>query len=100
MNELCEGGEFQVWSTGTSTVGTGLEAKAWAADVPLRIGEVEVKPGDILCADESERGCVVVPREKLEELMAMLPGLKEADDRCVADVQAGVDVTEAFRRHR
>ncbi|KAK5119785.1 hypothetical protein LTR85_007361 [Meristemomyces frigidus] len=101
MRELCQdGGEFQVWSRQTSTVGTGLEAKAWAADVPLKVGDLDVKPGDILCADEGERGCVVIPREKLEELMAMLPGLKEADDRCVADVQAGVDVTEAFKRHR
>ena len=103
MNGLCSaesGAEFQVWSRGTSTVGTGLEAKAWAADVPVRVGGVEVRPGDVLCVDESERGCVVVPRDKLVELMKLLPGLKEADDKCVEDVKAGVDVTEAFRRHR
>lgn len=101
MRELCkDGAEFQVWSARTSTVGTGLEAKAWASDIPLMIGDVEVNPGDVLCADEGERGCVVIPREKLDELMTMLPALKETDDRCVADVQAGVDVTETFRRHR
>lgn len=93
-------GEFAVWSRGSSTVGTGLEAKPWAADVPLRVGDFTVKPGDILCADAEENGCAIIPREKLEELMAILPALKEADEKCVADVQAGVDVTEAFRRHR
>jgi regulator of RNase E activity RraA len=91
---------FTAWSRGTSTVGTGLEAKAWAADVPLRIGGLEVKAGDLLCADEGERGLVVIPQEKVEELMSILPGLKEADERCVADVQAGVEVSETFRRHR
>ncbi|KAK5132723.1 hypothetical protein LTR08_008689 [Meristemomyces frigidus] len=103
LGELCssdEGGEFQVWSRATSTVGTGLEAKAWAADVPLRVGDLDVRPGDILCADEGERGCVVIPRHDLGTLMEILPGLKAADERCVADVKAGVDVTEAFRRHR
>jgi len=93
-------GEFTVWSRGYSTVGAGLEAKPWAADIPLRVGDVMVKPGDILCADADENGCVIIPREKLDELMAILPALKEADEKCVADVQAGVDVTEAFRRHR
>ena len=103
LNGLCSSDsntEFQVWSRATSTVGTGLEAKAWAADVSLRVGDVEVRPGDVLCADESERGCVVIPRDKVTELMEMLPRLKEADERCVEDVNAGVDVTEAFRRHR
>jgi len=100
MNDLSRDGDFSVWSRGTSTVGTGMEAKAWCADIPLRIGDLEVNTGDILCADEGERGCVVIPRRKLEELVNMLPGLKEADDKCVADVQAGVDVNETFRRHR
>ena len=100
INDLCTDGKLSVWSTGNSTVGTGLEAKAWAVDVPLQIGGLEVHAGDIMCADEGERGAVVIPQDRLEEVMAMLPGLKEADDKCVADVQAGVDVNEAFRRHR
>ncbi|TKA34193.1 hypothetical protein B0A50_00173 [Salinomyces thailandicus] len=99
--EVGEGeAEFTVWSQGTSTVGTGLEAKAWAVDVPLMVGGVEVQAGDVLCADEGEQGCVVIPQGKLEEVMGMLAGLKAADDRCVADVKKGVDVNEAFRRHR
>lgn len=38
-----EDGTFQIWNKGTSTVGTGMEAKAWAVDVPLTIGNVVVK---------------------------------------------------------
>ncbi|KAF2770559.1 DlpA domain-containing protein [Teratosphaeria nubilosa] len=100
---LCGEQAFTVWSRGTSTVGTGLEAQAWAVDVPVRIGGGEgvlVHPGDIVCADEAENGVAVIPRERFEEVVAMLAALKEVDERCVADVQAGVDVGEAFRRHR
>lgn len=95
-----QGTGFTVWSRGTSTVGTGMEAKPWLADVAVVVAGLEVRAGDVMCADERERGCVVVPHELVGEVMGMLPGMKDVDDRCVADVQAGVDVGEAFRRHR
>ncbi|RMY84887.1 hypothetical protein D0861_06740 [Hortaea werneckii] len=108
---------FTVWSRGTSTVGTGLAAQAWCVDVPLSLGthndsttttttsvtspeSLQVHPGDIIVCDEGERGSAVIPRSKLDEVLNLLPGLKEADEKCIADVGAGVDVREAFRRHR
>ncbi|KAL1297344.1 hypothetical protein AAFC00_004889 [Neodothiora populina] len=91
---------FVVWSKGTSTVGSGLQAKAFAVGVRLRIGVVGVDEGDILFADASERGVVVIPRNRLSELLEMLPAVKAADDAVFADVEAGVSVQEAFRRHR
>lgn len=100
LGKLCEDGKFQVWSRGISTVGTGLEAKPWCVDVPVRIGEVEVRAGDVVVMEKGERGAVVIPREKLQEAVDMLPGLKEADDNVVKDVQAGVDLSESFKRHR
>lgn len=100
IGELCAEDQFQVWSRSTSTVGTGLEAKAWSADVPITVNGLTVQPGDVLFADPAERGIVVIPVDKLQSVVELLPGLKEADDRVVADVTAGVDVTEAFKRHR
>lgn len=38
-----DGSSFRIWNKGTSTVGTGMEAKAWAVDVPLTIGSVVVR---------------------------------------------------------
>lgn len=43
---------------------------------------------------------MVIPQDKLDEVLKMLPGLKAADEAVVVDVQKGVDVQEAFRRHR
>lgn len=42
----------------------------------------------------------MIPRDKLDALMEMLPGIKAADDACVAGVEAGVGVQEAFTRYR
>lgn len=97
--ELCEDGAFQVWTAGLSSVGTSLQAKPWAVDVPLRIGAVEVKPGDILCADEGEGVSCVIPRELLERVVDLLPNLKEADDAVLRDVQKGADLKTAFAAH-
>jgi len=98
--ELCATGDFAVWSKGISTVGTTLEAKPWAVDVPVKVGGMVVRPGDFAVLDEAEKGIVVIPREKLAEVAEVLPGLKEADDAVLRDVQAWVGLGEAFQRHR
>ena len=97
--ELCSDGGFQVWSTALSSVGTSMEAKPWAVDVPLTIGGLRVCPGDVLCADEGEGVVCVIPRQKLEEVIALLPTLKEADDGLLRDVQNGVDFPTAVKNH-
>lgn len=98
--ELCAEGDFAVWSKGVSTVGTTPEAKPWAVDVSVKVGGVEVRPGDFAVLDEAERGIVVIPKERLTEVAELLPGLKEADDAVLRDVKAGVGLKEAFQRHR
>jgi regulator of RNase E activity RraA len=98
--ELCADGKFSVWSKGLSTVGTSLEAKPWAVDIQIQVGGVTVRPGDFAVLDEAEKGIVVIPEEKLAEVAELLPGLKEADDAVLRDVRDGVDLKEAFQRHR
>ncbi|KAK5108044.1 hypothetical protein LTR62_008818 [Meristemomyces frigidus] len=97
--ELCNEGGFQVWSKALSSVGTGMEAKPWAVDVPLTIGGLTVKPGDIVCADEGEGVVCVIPRDKLQQVVELLPVLKRADDGVLADVRKGVDFATALRNH-
>ena len=45
-------------------------------------------------------GVVVIPLEKVGEVVEMLPRIVEADDRVKEDVEKGVSVQEAFKRHR
>ena len=97
-NEVCKDGTFHCWAKGLTSPGTSLEAKPWAVDVPIKIGDVVVEPGDILVADEAERVCCVIPQDKLAEVMELLPKHKEADDGLMKDIQGGMDFKEAIAR--
>lgn len=91
-------GTITCWSRALTSVGTSLEAKPWAVDSPIKVGAVEVHPGDIMVADESEGACCVIPKRKLDEVMELLPKHKEADDGLLADVQGGMSFGEAIKR--
>jgi len=89
-----------VWSRGTSIVGSGGEAKAWSTNVPVSVGATTVGPGDIIMIDQSELGAVCIPLKLLGKVLEMLPQLVSADEKVMKDVQAGMTVAEAFKRHR
>ncbi|KAL1965041.1 hypothetical protein VTN77DRAFT_6101 [Rasamsonia byssochlamydoides] len=101
VRDLAElhGSGLHVWARATSTVGTGAEAKPGERDVPISFGGVTVSPGDIIVADPLE-GVVVIPRDLLDEVLELMPQLVEQDEKVKADVERGVEVFEAFKRHR
>lgn len=97
--EICSDGSFQVWSKALSSVGTSMEAKPWAVDVPIVVSGFQIYPGDVLVADEGEGVMAVIPQGKLKKIAELLPMLKEADDGLLKDVQDGVDFATALRNH-
>ena len=58
-----------------------------------------MEPGDLVFSD-SVNGVIVIPQGKVSELVSMLPSLVEADDRVKEDVEKGMTVQEAFKKHR
>jgi len=92
--------QLPIWSKGTSIIGAGAETKFHARNIPIKVGETVLEPGDIVMIDPLENGVVAVPQGKVEELLELLPKLVEADERVIADVEAGVSVQEAFKKHR
>lgn len=96
---VCQDTDFQLWSKGFSAAGPSLEAKPWAVNIPLVIGQIEVKPGDIICADEEDEAVVVIPQHLLEDVYKLLPILKEASDRVFKDVSDGLSLVEAVKRN-
>ena len=91
---------FPVWSRGTSIIGAGAQTKFHARDVPVKIGRVTVEPGDIIMVDGEENGVVAVPKGRVDEVLDLLPKLVGADEKVIRDVEDGVSVKEAFKRHR
>jgi regulator of RNase E activity RraA len=65
----------------------------------LDIDGTIVKPGDLVFSDVTN-GVIIIPQEKLSELLSLLPRLIEADDRVKEDVGKGITVQEAFKKHR
>jgi hypothetical protein len=43
---------------------------------------------------------VVIPRDKLDAVLELLPRLVEADEKVREDVEKGVLVKDAFEKHR
>ncbi|KEF60386.1 uncharacterized protein A1O9_01946 [Exophiala aquamarina CBS 119918] len=95
----CEDGKFQVWSNGFSAAAPSLNVVPWAVDVPLQFGPLSVRPGDILCADEGDRAVVVIPRDLLQNVLDLLPKLKDASDNVLEDVRNGLTLPDAVKRH-
>ncbi|KFY14805.1 hypothetical protein V492_02404 [Pseudogymnoascus sp. VKM F-4246] len=91
--------ELPVWSLGTSTVGSGGGVKAHAVDVDVEVGGVTVRAGDVVVADPGN-GVVVIPAERVEEVLQLLPKLGEADEKVKGAVKAGMGVGEAFKKFR
>lgn len=89
-----------IWSKGTSTIGAGAETKPWAINVPVKVGRIEVYPGDIVMLDPNERGAVCIPSNLVDKVLDILPSMVEADEKVMEHVEDGGLVSEAFRRFR
>ncbi|RKF60894.1 Protein DlpA [Erysiphe neolycopersici] len=90
---------LSIWSRGTSIVGAAAESKPLATQVPLNINGTMVTPGDIIFCD-SINGVLVIPQERVTEVVDLLPALVKMDDRVKKDVMSGVSVFDAFAKHR
>jgi regulator of RNase E activity RraA len=92
--------QLPIWSKGTSIIGAGAETTLHARNVPVRIGQTTVEAGDIIMIDPFENGVVAVPQGMVDKLLELLPKLVGADEKVIKEVEAGVSVQEAFKKHR
>ncbi|GFP53749.1 hypothetical protein ACSS6W_001341 [Trichoderma asperelloides] len=88
-----------IWAYGTSTVGSGGSSVPWATQVAVEVNGVQISPGDIAFSD-SGNGVVIIPRDKVDQVLEMLPSLIAADAKVKEDVLKGMSVYEAFKLHR
>ncbi len=67
-----------------------------AMNVPVSLGDVQVKPGDILLG--SDDGVVVVPREKEEEILKVAQSISQAEASLLAEAMKGTRLDEARKK--
>jgi regulator of RNase E activity RraA len=66
-------------------------------NVPVRIGEVEVRPGDVLVGDVDGVACV--PRGVAEEVLERAEEIVETESEVRELVREGMAPIEAFEQH-
>jgi len=68
-----------------------------AANKPVSISNVQVKPGDLVVGDES--GVVIVPQERAEEIFTIATEISEKERQIENEVESGSELREARRKH-
>jgi regulator of RNase E activity RraA len=71
----------------SSCAGYGIEVK---------LGGVRVRPGDFIVGDEN--GTVVIPMERIAEVLAFAQKVKATEERVIAEIRAGADPVEAHEK--
>jgi len=89
---------FPVFASGISCYGMGGFVTPAAVNIPVVVAGVTVNAGDIIVGDLN--GVVVVPREKLAEVVQAAERAKPIEDACMEDLKAGKTIQETFAKHR
>ncbi|MDJ0955800.1 MAG: RraA family protein [Arenicellales bacterium] len=74
---------------------------SWAPDgfdVPIRIGDVPINPGDYICADRD--GVCVIPQNQVDEITARAEADMQTEDKVRSAILQGVDPQEAYLKYR
>jgi 4-hydroxy-4-methyl-2-oxoglutarate aldolase len=64
--------------------------------IEVELGGVRVRPGDFIVSDEN--GTVVVPLEKIAEVLAFAQKVKATEDGVIAAIRAGADPVEIHEK--
>ena len=64
-----------------------------AEQVPVTIGQVRVKPGDLLRGDAD--GVVVIPHSREAEVLSIAESINEVEERIRALVESGMSLKDA-----
>ena len=63
----------------------------------IRIGNIQVRPGDIVMADIN--GIVIIPPEKLDEVLDAAEQLSQKEEAIVAELKRGVPIVEVDKKY-
>lgn len=94
--DTCQEFDFPVHARGTvpTTARGRIVQEAW--NVPVRLGNAPVRPGDVIVADVN--GVVVIPIERLEEVVIAAEGIMAKEQEMINALKAGESILEVDRR--
>jgi regulator of RNase E activity RraA len=97
VNEARECG-FPVFAKGRIPATARGRLQQRSTGEPVRLGNVDVTPGDLVFADET--GVVVVPRHHAEDVLEKAQAVAARERAIAADLRSGVPLHEAMRDAR
>lgn len=87
---------WPVWCRGYTPITGKWRMQTVEVNGTVQIAGVQVKPGDLACADEA--GVAFVPRERAAEVLEAARKIDAADTRRKADIDKGASVAELMTR--
>ena len=95
--DMCEEFEFPVYARGTIPITARGRIMQESFNAVIRIGDVQVRPGDIVIADIN--GVVVVPVEKVDEVLETAEDIFKKEAAMVKDLKNGVSMLEVDHKY-
>ena len=89
---------FPTFSFGSYGQDSAPRYKVYDFRIPIEIGAVKIRPGDILFGDID--GVLVVPAEAEGEVFAKAFEKARGEKTVKRDLESGMTAVEAFARHR
>lgn len=94
--DMCEEFEFPVYARGTVPITARGRITQESFNEVIRIGDVQVNPGDIVMADIN--GVVIFPIEKLEQVLEVAEQILEKEEAMVAELRKGVPIMDVDQK--
>ena len=87
---------WPVWCRGFTPITGKWRMQTVEVNGVVEICGVQVRPGDLVCADEA--GVAFVPRDRAAEVLKVARKIDGADTRRKADIDAGVSVADLVQK--
>lgn len=95
--DACRDMDFPVYARAAVPITARGRIMQEAFNCVIRLGDVQVRPGDVIVADIN--GVVVICHERLDDVVREAESLMDKEQQMMADLQAGVDVLEVDRKY-
>jgi regulator of RNase E activity RraA len=90
--DMCKEFEFPVFARGTVPITARGRIMQESFNEVIRVGDVQVRPGDIVMADIN--GVIVIPVEKIDEVITAAEEIFQKEAAMVAELRKGTSILE------
>ena len=94
--DMCKEFEFPVYARGTVPITARGRIMQESFNEVIRIGDIQVRPGDIVMADIN--GIVIVPVEKLDEVLDTADQILQKEAAMVEELRKGASMIEVDKK--